>query len=73
MTREEIEKYGEMLDNGLNREFWGIIKEGGGCYMISEGDFLIYTGRLGAIRYIKELEEMLQKNAEELYNKTKEE
>ncbi len=73
MTREEIEKYGELLDNENYRELLSIKKSGGGTYSIGDEKFFFMTGRLGAIRYIKELEEMLQKNAEKLYNKTKEE
>ena len=79
LTREEIERYGEMLDNQEYRDAVGI-KGDSGLYTITsnpkgyvlEGDereYLMMTGRLGAIRYIKTLEEMLKEEAKSYINK----
>ncbi len=76
MTREEIEIYGKILDNKESRKLYGLNEHGGGTYsMFNDGDrsSLILMGRLGAIRYIKQLNETVQKITEKLYNKTKEE
>lgn len=59
LTREEIERYGEMLDNQEYRNVIGITTDGG-AYTITSGDLIMMTGRLGAIRYIKTLEETLE-------------
>lgn len=73
MTREDIEKYGKILDNKESREFLGIEENGGAYKIMGDSKFLMYTGRLGAIRYIKQFYEMLQEMAKKPYNKTKEE
>lgn len=69
LTREEIEKYGKFLDSEEVREFLGIKKCGGGTYsMFDDGDksSLILTGRLGAIRFIKQLCELTPEKVEKL-------